>query len=98
MHDRIFQSPKDLAAPSLLRRARELELDVPRFEKCVASGQKAQIEGDASEAKRFGLSGTPAFLLGSFQADGSVRVTKKIIGSQPFATFKEAVDGLLAAK
>jgi len=45
------------------------------------------------------VTGTPAFLLGSTQGDGSeVKAVKFLVGALPFDTFKANIDKLLDAK
>ena len=57
----------------------------------------AKVREDMAEAKRLGLTGTPAFLIGQVRPDGTVRVVRKIGGAQPLPVFQDALDGLLAA-
>jgi protein-disulfide isomerase len=51
-----------------------------------------------AEGQKAGISGTPAFLIGYIEPDGKVRAMKKVVGAQPFAAFKAAIDELLSAK
>lgn len=64
MHDRLFGNPKDLDRDDLLDRARDLGLDLQRFEQDIDSELVAKrVAKDATEAERLQLSGTPAFLI-----------------------------------
>jgi predicted DsbA family dithiol-disulfide isomerase len=50
------------------------------------------------EGKSLGIDGTPAFLIGITTTDGQkVHVSKVLLGAESYETFKEAIDGLLAA-
>jgi len=40
---------------------------------------------------------TPAFLHGYIGPDGKVKAMKKISGAQPYAAFKDAIEGLLSS-
>ena len=41
------------------------------------------------------ISATASFLFGIVQPDGTVKVTKKLIGARPYADFKSAIDTML---
>ena len=50
---------------------------------------------DISEENNAGITGTPSFLLGETQPDGSVKVLKLVRGAQPFANFESVITELL---
>jgi protein-disulfide isomerase len=98
MHDSLFADQQHLDAPDLSKRAKTLGLDMEKFDACTAAGPSTgRVQQDQIIARGLQLSATPAFLIGTIQADGSVKVAKVIPGAQPFAVFKGVVDGLLAA-
>jgi len=95
-HDQIFANQKALAPSDLSTYARNQGLDVPRFQSCLLEGKtSAKVAQDLSEARRLGLTGTPAFLFGEFNSDGTVRVTRKMMGTQSFQAFQSTLDTLL---
>jgi len=97
-HDRLFANQKPFTAAELNDYARAEQLDMRKFESCLTAGiSAAKVTRDLAEAERIGLTGTPAFLLGEVQTDGSVRVTRLITGAQPFQVFQTALDRALAA-
>ncbi len=100
MHDRLFAHQDALGPEDLSGHAAVLGLDVPGFEQCLQSGRYADaIRQDVAEGEKAGVRGTPSFFLGVAESDGkSVRALKKVTGAHPFATFKEAIEGLLAAR
>ena len=62
-HDQIV-SGKPLAVANLKEVARGLKLDGPRFDKCLDSGEKAElINASAAEAQGLGITGTPSYLI-----------------------------------
>ncbi len=66
--------------------AATLGLNGAKFSQCVANGeQKAAVEADAALAKKAGLGGTPSFVINA----------KILVGAQPFAQFKAAIDAAL---
>ena len=66
--------------------AATLGLNGTKFSQCVANGeQKAAVAADAALAKKAGLGGTPSFVINA----------KILVGAQPFAQFKAAIDEAL---
>jgi protein-disulfide isomerase len=97
MHDRLFTNQKSLDTASLIDHAGNIGLDKTQFVSCLENGtMTAKVREDLDEAKRLGLTGTPAFLLGTVTQEGTVRVTQKISGSQPLQVFKTALDRALS--
>jgi predicted DsbA family dithiol-disulfide isomerase len=56
----------------------------------------AKVREDANQARRLGVSGTPAFLIGTVQPDGRVKVAQRLSGAQPPAAFEGILNGLVA--
>jgi protein-disulfide isomerase len=83
MHDKIFGDQANLTPERYREYARELGLDVARFERDLADASLQQrIEADAAEAKQLGVSGTPAFFVNGRFVEGAV----------PFETFRKLID------
>ena len=61
MHDALFANPKDLADSSLLQRAADLGLAMPRFTECLHGNSTFRVRKDVEMAARLGLNGTPTF-------------------------------------
>jgi len=103
MSDKLFNNPTNnpawLEKDNLLKYAEELGLDMTVFSACLDGGKHAdEIRKRIAEGQtKAGISGTPGFLLGFIQPDGTVKATKKISGAQPYAIFKAAIDELLSA-
>ena len=99
MHDLIMGNQRALSVKGLGQNAEALGLKIETFQQCLDSGRyAADIRTDMEDGKKNGVSATPAFFLGMTAEDGSFKVTRLILGAQPFATFKEAIDGLLSAQ
>jgi protein-disulfide isomerase len=97
MHDLMFANQQALARPDLAKHAETLNLNVGQFESCLDSGRFApDISADVAEAAKANISGTPSFLFGIVQPNGTVKVVKKIVGTKPYAEFKAAIDNALA--
>ena len=86
---RLFERGPDASDAALTAIATEIKIDVPAFEKCLASGvHKAGVQQDLAEAQALGLTGTPAFFLNG----------RLIPGAQPLEAFVRMVDEELAGR
>ena len=77
--------------------AEAVGLDISKFEDCLNSGREAaQIRRDMAEARKAGITGTPAFFIAFTDAKSTtVKSVTRLVGSQPYAAFKAAIDRLL---
>lgn len=99
MQDKLFANQQALKQEDLIKNAEALGLDTAKFKQCLDSGKHAEeIKKRIAEGQKAGITGTPAFLLGFIGSDGKVKAVKKISGAQPYAAFKEAIEGLLSSK
>jgi protein-disulfide isomerase len=99
MHDKLFANQQALKKEDLINHAKALGLDTKRFKECLDSGKHAEeIRTRMAEGQKAGITGTPAFLLGFIGSDGKVKAVKKIVGAQPYASFKAAIDKMLSPK
>jgi protein-disulfide isomerase len=98
MHDRMFAHQDTLAPESLVEHAKALGLDADKFKTCLDSGKYAEaIKASVAQGEKLGVSGTPAVVLGLSQGD-QVKAVKLLVGSLPFAVFKEEIDQLMAGQ
>jgi protein-disulfide isomerase len=97
MHDRLFADQQALAPSDLLKHGQALGMDDAKFQTCFEGTVTARIKADQAEAVRLGLTGTPTFLVGEAQPDGTVKVLQKIVGAQPYATFRAILQAVLIA-
>jgi protein-disulfide isomerase len=99
MHDLLFAA-QNLSGPDLDGFAQTLGLDRRRFDECLATEKYLNnIQRSADGARRMGLLGTPAFLIGTVTEDGDfVRVKKVMVGAENFNALKSALDELLSLK
>jgi predicted DsbA family dithiol-disulfide isomerase len=95
MHERIFEGyeAREWSQASaadfevFVGYARELGLDAEALGSCVRSNRYAQqIEADVRSAIEAGIQSTPAFLING----------RPLIGAQPFETFQQAFEQILA--
>lgn len=81
-HDALFAAA-DLAPASLAAAAASLGLDAARFKACLDSEEsRTRVLDDMAEAKRLGISGTPAFIING----------RLLRGALTFEQLREAVE------
>ncbi len=95
MHSALFADQKNLETSALISRARVIGLDQRAFEACLASKPTDEIRADLESAQAIGLTGTPAFLIGTREGNGNVRVIALLNGARSAADFAKIIDPLL---
>lgn len=99
MHTRLFGNQQALAEADLTRAAEVLELNMPVFQQCMKtqSTSPVRVRQDQTEGSRAAITGTPTFFIGTVTPAGKVHVLKRLVGAQPYTSFKTALDSLLSA-
>jgi protein-disulfide isomerase len=70
-HDKLFANNRALGDEDLRKYAAEVGLDAKSFDECVKSRRhQAKVEADVQEAKRLGITGTPAFVVNGIMLSG----------------------------
>jgi protein-disulfide isomerase len=89
MHDRLFAAQKELSPETYERAAREIGLDLRRFQEATRSGKfRARIQDDQRLAAQIGAQATPTMFVNGEKVEGAV----------PFQTLKAVIDRVLAAR
>ncbi len=84
-HDKIFERQGDLQSDKFLDElVKEVGLSVTKV-KSKLDDAEAVVKADEEEARKFGVSGTPSFLVGGIS----------LSGAQPFSEFKSIIDRLI---
>jgi len=91
MQERLFNNQQII--DQWKTHAEAIGLDVDKFQQCMDTGrQAAQIRSDMAEAHDAGVSGTPAFFLAYTDPKSTaIKTITKLVGSQPYASFKAAI-------
>ena len=85
-HDKLFANQQQLNLDAYKRHARELGLDVARFEKDLADLElKKRIDADKAEATSLGVTGTPGFFVNG----------RFLNGAKPFEEFAKVINAEL---
>src|SRR5438445_771326 len=99
MHDRLFANQRALGVAQLAIHAQALGLNPQPFGQCLDGGKyAAEVRKNLEDGQKAGVRGTPTFFLGLTDAKtGQLRPVKMIVGSQPYTSFKEAIEAVLTA-
>lgn len=85
-HDKLFSNQRALKKDNLLEYARELGLDMPRFQQALDTARYQKlIEADTNEVLTLGANGTPAFFINGYF----------VSGAQPFPLFAQKINAEL---
>jgi protein-disulfide isomerase len=98
LHDRFFSAPRPVQPADLEGHAKAVGMDVARFRTCVKGIARNDVRTDADEARRLGFAGTPGFLIGLNEGDERMRPVHRLVGFEPFATFKAVLDPLVSRR
>ena len=92
MHERLFNNQDTI--DQWKSHADAVGLDVGKFQECLDSGrQAAQVRDDIANAHGAGVTGTPSFFLAYTDPNSTtIKTVTKLVGSQPYAAFKTAID------
>ncbi len=95
MHDKLFQGGGQFDVAGLKNLAKEIGLNTSKFDSCLDEGKmKAEVQKDSTDASQVGINGTPGFVIGKLNDDGTV--TGEIVsGAQPYANFKTVIEKYL---
>jgi protein-disulfide isomerase len=80
---------QELSDADLDRYAKELKLNVAKFDKCRSDHKyAARVEADINEGRKYGVNGTPHFFING----------ESLVGAQPYQQFDDAIKSALAKK
>ncbi|MDB5037531.1 MAG: DSBA-like thioredoxin protein [Bacteriovoracaceae bacterium] len=87
MYDKMFANQQALSEESFNKWAKELKMDVKKFDKDMKDpATQKKIEEDSNFARANGAGGTPSFFINGVL----------LVGAQPFEKFKEIIDAVMA--
>ena len=87
-HDKIFDNQRKLQSEDFLKKlVKEVGVSMSKV-KARMKDAEVIVQQDEEEARKYGVSGTPSFLVGGIT----------LSGAQPFSEFKIIIDRLLTSK
>ena len=96
MHDKMYENQNALSVANYKAWAAELGMDEAQFNDCVDSRKyQSQVQQDMADGSSSGVRGTPGFVVGVIQEDGSI-LGQSVRGAQPYNNFKTIIDAELA--
>jgi protein-disulfide isomerase len=96
MHDRLFAAPTRPEGAELASHANAAGLDLAQYRACVDEDGPAEVRADTALGNQLGISGTPAFVLGTNNGGTSLSPVTSISGADTYEAFAKAIDTLLA--
>lgn len=82
MREKLFAHPGPLGPEDFPHYADVISLDKLAFVECLETHQTLEkVRRDRDEGRRLGVAGTPAFFIGTLEADGGIRLAKRIRGA-----------------
>ena len=88
-HDWLFANQRNLSQETMVAQAGVLEMDTELFTACIDQKTYTQkVKDDMKEARSFGFTGTPAFLING----------RSVTGAQPIEAFEAIIDKELTLK
>jgi protein-disulfide isomerase len=98
MHGHLFANQRAIALAAFSDDAKTLGLDVATFEACMKNGKYTEeVKKDVADGMQIGITGTPTFFLARTDpASLQIKGATALVGAQPYAAFKEAIDALLS--
>jgi protein-disulfide isomerase len=98
LHELLFNT-QSASEKDVVSLAQTLGLNMENFNACLYTEKYlVNIERSVAGAKRMGIFGTPAFLIGVISDDGDfVKVKRVLIGAESYDSIKSVLDELLAS-
>lgn len=97
MHELLFKNQRNQHIPELKRYARQVKVkDLKQFDQCLDSEKyRAQVQQDIQDGAEIGISGTPGFMIGTYDKEKQ-QVTGEILsGAQPQSAFEAIIQKYL---
>ena len=98
LHDLLFQHQDKLGDADVRTWASQAGVDQRALARCMADEAKASVDRDAQLARVLQVRGTPAFMIGTRDAKGSVQVVRVLSGARPIKDFQEAINSVVAQR
>ncbi|MGE5361014.1 MAG: DsbA family protein [Bacteroidales bacterium] len=97
MRNRLFANPQTLG--DTVAHGQAVGLNQAKFYVCLGETRfPDEIRKDMELAASAGVRGTPSFMLATVEANGQLKVRRVMEGAPPYASFKTAIDALLAGR
>lgn len=96
LYDATASNGQGVSDDKLYSLASDAGVDKNKVKSCVENKDFAdEVANDAKAAQDAGVTGTPGFVIGKLQDDGTVTEGTLVAGAQPYDTFASTIDGKL---
>ncbi len=98
MHDYLFAHQLPMGTSDAPKLAEAVGIDASKLSRCLAADKYASIaQRSLASAEKFGIDGTPAFIIGTLSEDGSfLKAAEVTIGTQTYEFFQKKLDALIS--
>lgn len=93
MHQLLFQNQRNQHIPELKSYARKIEVaDLKKFDQCLDNDTyRDRVDQDIQDGAKIGISGTPGFLIGTYDEEKQEVRGEILSGAQPAHAFEQAL-------
>lgn len=95
LRNRLFEIARSASEADILGLGQRAPSQIAGGEGCLANSSEKQVAADVEQAKLLGVTATPSFLVGLLDADGAMRVRKRLTGARPFQEFEMAIESVI---
>jgi protein-disulfide isomerase len=99
MHDYLFAHQQPMGTSDAANLAEAVGLDPGKLSACLAADKYTSVaQRSFAGAEKYGIDGTPAFIVGTLSKDGSfLKAAKVDLGAQSYEFFQQKLDELMPA-
>ena len=100
IHAVLYSNPKAQTVDDLKEYARNIKIKSPeKFDKCLDSEKyRGLVNQDMKDGAELGITGTPGFFVGLFDAKSGEIQGEVLSGAQPYTTFQQTLDKYLSRR
>lgn len=96
MSDALFRAPKAPGQDGLDAKARNVGLDLPRFDECLRSSEAlTSVQSDIAQARTLSITSTPTFFIGTITDGRALKASRHEAGAIPAVALSRMVDQVL---
>lgn len=91
MYEALFAAPRPVNTDVVARLRQDVGLEQAAFTQCQSGQATDAVAADVAEARKLGVTSTPTFFVGLVTDDGSIQLSKRIVGAAPFELIQKLV-------
>lgn len=95
LRNKLFELARSASDADVLAFGQRASSKLAGGETCLTHSSEKQVAADVEQAKVLGVTATPSFFVGLVNANGAMRVLKRLTGARPLQDFETAVESAL---